>query len=496
MLVKESTFLQEKKPVLKELLEALLERYDYASILATDSTAKRYSVSKTGTNISENPVLTEKGFCIKIYNRGEAAEYSFNEVSQEKIPEILKAVEERLLTLSEAVPEGVTPYRFTDVNENTADIKGGLTGTAASGTKEDAFITFNKSTEYEEDPEALGNEKIVELLTRISERGRAFDEKIVNCGASFEYQRYSKMFLSHDRDMTQNVMWSAGWLSVMASKGEEIKMSYSPMSILGGSEILRSLEAGLEGACSIALELLESVPITPGEYDCICMPDVTGMIVHEAFGHGVEMDMFVKDRALAAEYVGKQVASELITMHDGAAAIPEVASYFFDDEGVPAQDTIIIDKGILKTGICDSQAAKHLGQAPTGNGRRQSTQRKAYTRMTNTIFEAGTSTVEEMIASVKDGVMLCEASSGMEDPKNWGIQLMVSYAREIKDGQFTGRIFSPIVMTGYVPDLLKSISMVSDRLEACGTGFCGKGYKEWVKVSDGGPYIKARIRLG
>jgi TldD protein len=51
-------------------------------------------------------------------------------------------------------------------------------------------------------------------------------------------------------------------------------------------------------------------------------------------------------------------------------------------------------------------------------------------------------------------------------------------------------------MTGYVPDLLKSISMISDSIEAGGTGYCGKGYKEWVKVSDGGPYIKARIRLG
>ncbi len=84
----------------------------------------------------------------------------------------------------------------------------------------------------------------------------------------------------------------------------------------------------------------------------------------------------------------------------------------------------------------------------------------------------------------------------MEDPKNWGIQCMVSFAREIKDGKLTGRIFSPIILTGYVPDLLKSISMVSDKVEVCGSGFCGKGYKEWVKVSDGGPYIKARIRQG
>lgn len=476
MKVSESAFLREKKPVLKKLLNELLDRYEYASILATDSKSRLYNVSKTGTNIREDDTLTERGFCIRIFDKGKAAEYSFNEISEEGIPDVLKAVKERLIPLDGAVSEGIEPYIFDNIEDEPAN--------------------FNESTEYEEDPEELGSERIIGLLTRISEKGRNYDKRIVNCAANFNFQRYTKIFLSRNKDMTQNVMWSAAWLSVMASKGEEIQDSYSPMSMLGGSEILKNLEAKLEDSCKVVLELLDSTPIEPGEYECICMPDVTGMIVHEAFGHGVEMDMFVKDRALAREYVGKQVASELITMHDGASTIPEVASFFFDDEGVIAHDTVIIDKGILKTGICDTQAAKHLKKAPTGNGRRESSQRKAYTRMTNTIFEAGTSTVEEMIASVKNGVMLCEASSGMEDPKNWGIQLMVNYAREIRDGRFTGRIFSPIVLTGYVPDLLKSISMVSDKVEACGTGYCGKGYKEWVKVSDGGPYIKARIRLG
>ena len=116
--------------------------------------------------------------------------------------------------------------------------------------------------------------------------------------------------------------------------------------------------------------------------------------------------------------------------------------------------------------------------------------------MTNTYFEAGKDKLEDMIASIQYGFLLENASSGMEDPKNWGIQCMVNIAREIKEGKLTGKIYSPIVMTGYVPDLLKSISMISDTMELSGGGFCGKGYKEWVKVSDGGPYIKARIRLG
>ena len=159
-------------------------------------------------------------------------------------------------------------------------------------------------------------------------------------------------------------------------------------------------------------------------------------------------------------------------------------------------DTIIIDRGILKAGISDAQSAMYLGTEPTGNGRREDYRRKAYTRMTNTFFEGGKDTLPEMIASISYGFLLEQAESGMEDPKNWGIQCMVAIAREIKDGKLTGKIYSPIVLTGYVPDLLKSISMVSENVELGGGGFCGKGYKEWVKVSDGGPYIKARIRLG
>jgi TldD protein len=84
----------------------------------------------------------------------------------------------------------------------------------------------------------------------------------------------------------------------------------------------------------------------------------------------------------------------------------------------------------------------------------------------------------------------------MEDPKNWGIQCMVSIPSEIKDGNLTGRLFSTCVLTGYVPDLLKSISMMSETVTLGGSGACGKGHKEWVKVSDGGPWIKAKIRLG
>ncbi len=476
MKVKESQYLKGVKPILKTLLNRLLEKYPYASILAVDSSAFGYKVTKSVTSMTEDALLSNRGFVIKVYDGRAYGEYSFNQISEEALPDILKEVD-RVVMLKDKV--GKIPLSEYSI----------LT---------DEPAVFAESTEYKLAPGEIGDEEILRRLTAMKDQCLSSDEKVINATAGVNYQQYSKLFLSKSRDMEQNVLWTNGVLMVHVQKGQQVKYSYRGFSNLGGMELLDSMEQYIPTVVQNAIDLLDAEPMIPGEYDCICTPPVTGMIAHEAFGHGVEMDMFVKDRALAQSYVGKYVASPLLTMHDGASmeGRRETASYFFDDEGTLATDTVIIKDGILQTGISDAQSAMYLGTAPTGNGRRESYMRKAYTRMTNTWFEPGNDKLEDMIASISYGFLLDDPSSGMEDPKNWGIQMMVNIAREIKDGKLTGRIFSPIVLTGYVPDLLKSITMMSGDAELCGSGFCGKGYKEWVKVSDGGPYIKAKIRLG
>ncbi len=481
MQVRESEFIKRKKPLLKKLAARLSEQYPFVSLLATDSRAKSYMVSRRNTAVREDELLTARGFVAKISDGKHYAEYSFNQISEDLLDEICTQIEQTVLLSKNAVPEGMTENDYLFSEQNVAS---------------EENIVFSGSTEYEIDPEEMGDDVILKQLSEIKNRGLDVSERILDCSVLCNYQKYSKLFLSGRKELEQNVMWMTGAISLAAPRGEEIKDYYRGFSNLGGAEVLAQMKNGVEECAHITLELLDSAPMIPGEYDCICAPDVTGMIVHEAFGHGVEMDMFVKKRALAEQFLGQYVASELVTMHDGASAASQTATYFFDDEGTMAQDTVIIEKGILKQGICDLQSALALRTAPTGNGRRESYKRKAYTRMTNTYFEGGSNTKEEMIASVSYGFLLENASSGMEDPKNWGIQCMVNIAREIRDGKLTGRIFSPIVLTGYVPDLLKSISMMSEEVTLGGGGFCGKGYKEWVKVSDGGPYIKAKIRLG
>lgn len=476
MKVKSSEYLKNVKPLLKELLNKLEAQYSYCSILANDSYSKKYSVSGYGVSALENDLFTSRGFVVRIIDEKGYGEYSFNHIDSNSIADIVKEIEEDLMPLKNVLPQQIGFFNRPIPQEEKT--------------------TLSASTDYEVHPNEIGDKEILSQLTSIRESGKAISDKILDCIANLSYQEIHKLFLSKEKDMEQNILWTTGAIVMAASRGQEVKQCYHGYSNLGGAEILSGIKNDVKRVAETTLELLDSEEITPGEYDCVCSPSVTGMIVHEAFGHGVEMDMFVKDRALAKSFINKYVASPLVTMHDGAAAAKESGSYFFDDEGTMAHDTIVIDHGILKQGISDLLSAQTLDTPPTGNGRRESFERKAYTRMTNTYFEGGQDKLEDMIASIDYGFLLEEPSSGMEDPKNWGIQCMVNIAREIKDGKLTGKIFSPIVLTGYVPELLKSISMMSENVELEGGGMCGKGYKEWVKVSDGGPYIKAKIRLG
>ena len=464
------------KPALKNLVSELRKKYAYASVLAVQDDSRAWRINRAGKRINNVGLGGGSGYVVRGFDQIGCAEYSFNEFSEEKIPEIVKTIEERIAHQTANVPDGIKPLPTPIPSDETATLK--------------------KVSGYAIDPRELGDEKILERLDSIRNKTLSVDG-VLDAMVNVSYRKFRKLFISENRDLDQTVMWTNGAIVALALRGEEVKDAYKGFSQLGGAEILDRMEEFATEVANKAIELLSSEQMIPGEYDCICDPDTTGMIVHEAFGHGVEMDMFVKDRALAASFIDERVASDLVTMHDGNA-VDDSATMWFDDEGTLTSDTVVINGGILKKGMCDALSAARLGVKPTGNGRRESYERKVYTRMTNTYFEGAAQnvTLNEMIASIKYGFLLESPSSGMEDPKNWGIQCMVTTAREIKDGKLTGKIFSPIVLTGYVPDLLKSVSMMSGQLVTCGGGYCGKGYKEWVKVSDGGPYMKARIRLG
>ena len=466
-----STFLTNSKPLIKKLVSILSDSYSYVSVLGTDTRGKSYLVAKTGVDVQDN-TFTERGFVVRIHNGVNYSEYSFNEISEDSLTDIVQAIKHKLNKVSKDIT--VNSYEVIEEQE----IK-------------DSFFS-----EMGTDPEEVNAETILKNLTAIKDAACAYSNLVVNFRVSYRTIHVSKIFISKKKDLEQSYLTGEAFLFSVVRREENTKYYFRSYSGMKGYELLDEMRDDYKDIVDQSIKLLDSKLAKPGEYDVICTPDVSGLIAHEAFGHGVEMDMFVKGRAKGAEYIGKQIASKITTMHEGATAAKHMSSYLFDDEGTLGTDTIVIENGILKNGISDLLSALKLGTTPTGNGKRQSFERKAYARMTNTFFAGGTDTYENMLASIEYGYVLEGMYSGMEDPKNWGIQCIALLGREIKDGKLTGNIISPVVMTGFVPDLLNSISMLSDKVELGGSGYCGKGYKEFVKVSSGGPYNKTKVRLG
>ena len=469
-----SNYLVEKIEELAELVDLLNQKYDYVSVLGTDVKGKTFQVSKTSMSI-EDYSDNECGFVIRILNHGRYFEYAFNHWDD---------IDDLESTINRLVQDDLQIQKESNI-ENYDSIE-----------CHDDLRYESSDCSIQITLEEKGIDEIFQTLTRIKNRILSLDERILNVSLGCNYVHVSKAFFAANKELTQGYVFTEALVSVTVASNGVVKRDYGVLSGIEGLELLDHLENKAKETAINALELLDAKVLKPGMYDVICAPDISGLIAHEAFGHGVEMDMFVKNRAKAKDYLGKQVASPLVTMIDGARPKKQVASYLFDDEGNIGQETVLIKNGILINGINDEASALRLKVMPTGNGRRESYERKAYSRMTNTYFEKGTSKLEDMIASIEYGFLLEGVENGMEDPKHWGIECNITKAREIVDGKLTGNIYAPIIMTGYVPDLLMSISMVSDEEVLSGGGSCGKGYKEFVKVSDGGPYLKAKARLG
>lgn len=476
MKVKMSKFLTDQKSHLKKIVDDLSKEFKYVSILAVDTKGKAYGVTRTGYNLGDS-MWTERGFVVRAYNGINYSEYSFNQIDPNNLDELVSKIKNEFESSTAVLKAAKLNQNGYPVIEETA--------------LKDAFYS-----DVDIHPSEVTSKEKINRLTGLMEEALSYSDKLVDFRCNYEEVVISKMFISTKKELEQAYIWSQGFLLAIVRDEDKSKFYYDSFAGLKGVELMDELKSVTKDIVDGALKLLDAERIEPGEYDIICAPDVSGLIAHEAFGHGVEMDMFVKNRARAYEYLQKPVGSNLVSMHDGAKAAYNVSSYLFDDEGTLGSDTKVINEGILQTGISDVLSALKLGTTPTGNGKRESYERKAYSRMTSTFFTGGQDKLEDMIASIDKGYLLEGVMSGMEDPKNWGIQCMLIQGKEIIDGKLTGKIVSPVIMTGYVPDVLNSIDMVSEDVKIYGSGTCGKGHKEWVKTADGGPFIKAKGRLG
>ncbi len=345
------------------------------------------------------------------------------------------------------------------------------------------------------DPSKMTAQAKLDKLRELHARVTKLDERIVNARIVYREVRQSSIFGNRVADLAQDVQRVMVYVYAFTTSDKGIRFDWRVKHASAGWEALTFSDEELQSLVETAIGLHDADRIEPGEYSVITSPGVSGVLCHESFGHGVETDMFIKDRAKAASFLGRSVGSSLVDIWDDPSVPGAFGSYFFDDEGFPATPTQIVKQGVFERGITDMTSATLLGIPRSANGRRQDFSRKVYARMSNTFFGKGKTPVAELYKQAEDGIYLSKMSSGMEDPKGWGIQVTCHYGKEIKGGKLTDRMFAPVVITGYVPDLLHSVTGVGDDL-VLGGGFCGKGHKEYALVASGGPHLLMKARLG
>ncbi len=231
-----------------------------------------------------------------------------------------------------------------------------------------------------------------------------------------------------------------------------------------------------------------------GYKECILDADLAGVLAHEAIGHTTEADIVIGG-SVAAEYIGEAVASPLITIVDyayEAFGAPCPVPVHIDDEGVTAEDTVLIDEGVLKGFMHNRETAVHFDTEPTGNARAYRFSDEPIIRMRNTTINPGESKLNDMIASIDDGYYLKKFNNGQADSTS-EFMFGITSGYEIKNGKI-GRGIRDTTISGVAFDTLKTVSMVSDDMSWSCAGMCGK--KQPIPVGMGGPAIKCKVNIG
>jgi len=238
-----------------------------------------------------------------------------------------------------------------------------------------------------------------------------------------------------------------------------------------------------------ALVNLEAVPAPAGTLPVVLGSGWSGVLLHEAVGHGLEGDFNRKGSSAYSGRIGQQVASSLCTIVDDGTLAGRRGSLSVDDEGTPTQCTMLIEKGVLKGYMQDKLNARLMGVAPTGNGRRESYAHLPMPRMTNTYMLAGESDPEEIIRSVKKGIYCANLGGGQVDITSGKFVFSTSEAYLIEDGKITAPV-KGATLIGNGPEVMNKVSMVGNDLTLdSGVGTCGKDGQS-VPVGVGQPTLK------
>ena len=459
------------------ITEADLERYLAAALSAGGEYADLYFEYQVATSIMVDESL------VKSANQGISAGCGVRVVAGERT--------------GYAYTDDLSPERILNAARTAAMI--------ASGPSKSPVVDLKENRNRDLYSVALPSvnadihEKL-ELVMRADRAARAYDPRITEVRASYADELRKILVIGSDGSFAEDSQPMARFNVLCIGKAN----GNSSRGTSGGGGRVgleffqkeKTPEHFAHEAARQAVIQLDARDAPAGEMEVVLGPGWPGILLHEAIGHGLEADFNRKGTSAFAGMLGKRVASEKCTVVDNGTVPGRRGSLNVDDEGNATQETVLIEKGILKGYLSDKLSSRLMGIANTGNGRRESYEHIPMPRMTNTYMLSGEDDPQDILRSVKRGIFAANFGGGQVDITNGKFVFSASEAYLIEDGQITAPL-KGCTLIGNGPDVLTRVSMVGNDLQLDeGVGTCGKDGQS-VPVGVGIPTLKVdRITVG
>lgn len=446
------------KELLKRVIENGKKECDYLEIRLEEN--EQLQIIYSGKLLEEASKRMEKGGFVRALYKGGWGEVSFNN---------LEDIEEYV---------------------NTAIKQAKIVGKGESKFARVPVVTDSIELELIKDPREMSFEDKVNMFKKYNDIVLEYNENIKSSGIRYlEKFTYLTFANSDGSYIYQEKMDLSGAVSAIAFKDGNTQTASTGFGSTNDLGVVLDIEVKIKGACQIAVDLLSAQKVKAGQYPVIVNANMTGLFIHEAFGHLSEADDYTDNAALKELMtLGKEIANTNFNVYDSGTVKGTRGYLYYDDEGVKTEKTYLIRDGKLCGRLHSRESAAKMGETPTGSARALSYKFPPICRMRTTSVEAGDASLEDMLRGVELGLIAYNSKGGQTDGEMFTFS--AQYAFMIRKGKIA-ELVRDINLTGNVFITLKNIDMLgNEEILHDGPGGCGKGSQHPLPVTFGGPFMR------
>lgn len=351
-------------------------------------------------------------------------------------------------------------------------------------------VTMDKVKVYVREPlEEVSIEDKIKFLLKVDNAAREVSPNIKTTSNYNDYSEHKIICTSDGTQLEIYNSWVYWGMWAYAREAGLIQSYRDRFAMLGGFEITEKMNAEEKAreAAKKAIELLKAKPAPGGKFTVVIDGVLTGLLAHEAIGHASEADGVLRGMSILRGKLGEKIGSENVTLIDDATINGRFGTDVYDDEGVKSQRKVIIQRGVLKGYLTNRESAGKIGLPLTGNARAQDYRFPPIVRMTNTFFQPGDMSFEELIEDVKYGIYAKGGRGGQVSTAEGIFQFGAQEAYIIRNGEISDRL-RDFSMSGFILETLKNVVGVAKDFDIY-PSFCGK-MGQSMRNTCGGPHMK------